>query len=399
MYERIKKFLFYLCNKFDDWNFKRDILKMAIFLGKEKEVKGFIDSYPEILNNLSDSDACEIMSFCNNEPVLFKKDKILLLGLGTVGYYLNDSEFEKYKTRAITLIIEWINKENSVVSIGDYIFSFLSECCLRISQDELCDIGCMFMEKHFVRWYRELFKFMSQYIKLNELSDGRNKKLLNYVCAILNNEEEIQLVKDAPSFIYMLRKQDSIITEEMDRLVCEKIPNFYDKIYKLETTECPKEEMPEFIQEYVLYIEDNNIKQGQNGTYFDHGTREISTIRNIITQEEIKYERDLFGSIISVVSNTLLMSKEGINAKIDAVSLLTCILVMYPEAIENDGEIFDRIYDNQNNIEANGVDFMSSNIDEIALKVSLQFMFSFMGKNVETQIMELMPFVKNSVET
>ncbi|MDO5294127.1 MAG: hypothetical protein Q4F05_15410 [bacterium] len=399
VYEKIKMFLFYLCNKYDDWNFRRDLLKLSIFGGKEKEVKGIKSAYPEILNNLSENDASEIMSFCNNEPILYKKNRIIMLGLATVGYYLSDAEFEKNKTKAIDIIRKWMHEESPVIAMGDYIFVFLTECSFRISQDELCDICCLFMEKHFVRWYRDIFKFIYKYIKLNKLKDGRDEKILNCICTVLKDEKEIQLIKDTPSFLFMMRKQNKSLTEELDTLVCEKIPRFYENVYRLETTEAPKSDMPTFIKEYLERIEKNNMSQGKNGTFFGHGTRQIATIRNILIQANIKYDRELFGSIVRVVSKTLLESKEGMTEKLDAVSLLTSILVKYPEVQQDEHEIMNTIYENKENIKASELEFISSNIDDIALKIGLQFMFSVTGKNVGTKIMELMPFIRNSVAT
>ena len=56
-YKRVKEFLFYLTSKYDDWNLKKELLKFAVFEGNEKEVRGLLNSYPEILKNLSENDA------------------------------------------------------------------------------------------------------------------------------------------------------------------------------------------------------------------------------------------------------------------------------------------------------------------------------------------------------
>ena len=50
IYEKTRDFVFYLCCKYDDWNFRLNLYKLAIFAGNEKEIKGIQNSYPEILN-------------------------------------------------------------------------------------------------------------------------------------------------------------------------------------------------------------------------------------------------------------------------------------------------------------------------------------------------------------
>ncbi len=39
LYHKIRDFLFYLSNRYDDWEFKRNLLKFAIFNGNEKKLK------------------------------------------------------------------------------------------------------------------------------------------------------------------------------------------------------------------------------------------------------------------------------------------------------------------------------------------------------------------------
>lgn len=39
-YDELRDFIFYLSSKYDDWNFRKDLLKYAVFKGSEKEIKG-----------------------------------------------------------------------------------------------------------------------------------------------------------------------------------------------------------------------------------------------------------------------------------------------------------------------------------------------------------------------
>ena len=51
IYEKIRDFVFYLSCKYDDWNLRLNLYKLAIFAGDEKEIKGIQNSFPEVLNN------------------------------------------------------------------------------------------------------------------------------------------------------------------------------------------------------------------------------------------------------------------------------------------------------------------------------------------------------------
>ena len=79
------------------------------------------------------------------------------------------------------------------------------------------------------------------------------------------------------SFLFILRKQDRLLTEKLDSKIAEHFPEFYSKTYKLETTEAEQEDLPRFIQQYVEQINSNNVRQGAGGVYYEHSTRNAAT--------------------------------------------------------------------------------------------------------------------------
>ena len=83
IYEKIRDFVFYLSCKYDDWNLRLNLYKLAIFAGKEKEIKGIQDSYPEVLNNLNADEAASIMDFCLNYPIKHQRLSSQLLSFGS----------------------------------------------------------------------------------------------------------------------------------------------------------------------------------------------------------------------------------------------------------------------------------------------------------------------------
>lgn len=104
-------------------------------------------------------------------------------------------------------------------------------------------------------------------------------------------------------------------------------------------------------------------------------------------------------TLISSVSDTLLYSKEGIRTKIDAISLLICIVEKYPEDYERNQEKYQKLFEEQDSIEAFDSDIFSENINNVALKIALQFLFVAMGKDAHAKIMELMPYINGDITT
>lgn len=143
----------------------------------------------------------------------------------------------------------------------------------------------------------------------------------------------------------------------------------------------------------------NNVMQGKDGVYFEHGTREIATVRSILLGNEFTCDTDTMDNLISVVADTLLISKEDVPTKLDAIALLICITVKYPEVYIRNQGVYEKIFEQQKNIEVSDNSIISFNIDSISLKIGLQLLSTAMGKDVYSEILELMPYIQGDVST
>ena len=185
----------------------------------------------------------------------------------------------------------------------------------------------------------------------------------------------------------------------MDKKIAEHLSSFYEGIYKLETTEDENQDMPVFVKEYVERIQKSNETQGKDGFYFENDSREIATIISILLGKEFKCDADTMDMLISVVSDTILISKEGISTKLDAIALLICIVVKYPEDYTRNKSVYEKLFEQQKTIEVSDNSINSFNIDSISLKIGLQILYTAMGKDVYAEILELMPYIQGDVAT
>lgn len=254
IYEKIRDFVFYLSCKYDDWNLRLNLYKLAIFAGNEKEIKGIQDSFPEVLNNLTADEAKSIMDFCLNHPIKYKRLSSQLLAFGSVGYFLDDKYYESYEKSIVGEIKSWLNSDTSVVAIGQDIFRCLSGVAYRMSQDILSEICCQFIDRHYSRWYMDMFKFIATRIDLRKMSDSSAKALVEHINYVLDNEKERVQIEYSPAFLCVLRKQNRALTEGMDKRIAKYLSGYYEGIYKLETTENKNRDMPAFVKEYIERI-------------------------------------------------------------------------------------------------------------------------------------------------
>lgn len=399
IYKRIKNGLFYLSNKYSDWLFKYNLLKLAIFSGIEKEINGVSNSYPEVLNNLSSDEAEEIIQFCYNHPIEYKRTARLLLAFGAVGYYLSDEIYTKYETDIINIINNWLDSEKHIIILGNSIFKCLSGIYYRMSQDVLANICCKFIDKHFSRWYMEMFKFISYKVDVNKMNSSVAKDFIQHIISIFNDEPGRETIRHSGSFLCSLRKQNYELTNELDQYVLKHYPEFYNSIYRIETTQNAAEDFPKFAFEYIKKVKNNNEKQGKDGVYFGHGTNEINAIYQMMITDNVVFGSELIDLIIITVTNTIIESKEPLYIKMEAILLLCLISNKYPAEFKANSKNVSKIYEKRNEINDEDIFLLSSNIDEISIKICLQFLFSLMGYNVYSDLLELLPYIKDDTAT
>ena len=400
IYDEIKRFLFYLSCKYDDWTLKRNLYKFSIYTGNQSEFKRLENSYPEVLNNLTASDAEDIMKFCSNQPIYHDKIKAQLRALNAIGYYLDDVSFQKYQNSIVNEIKSWLTEENLNFDFGSSIFFGLSGVASRMSQDILAEICCSFMDRHFIRWYSDMFKFIANYLDLQEMSSESAKSLINHIDALMDRDEEREQVQYAPIFLCVLRKQNANLTENLDKKVSFYFPQYYSEVYKMEVTEKKNEEFPKFIHKYVERIKKDNQTQGIGGAYFGHAERTIATVRSLLLSGEFIFEDvELMDDLITTISDTILYSKEGINTKLDAISLLNCIIIKYPDSSKRNQIVYEKLFNNQDEISTNDVCGFDYNVNGLALKIALQFLYTAMDKDRYTEILELMPYIQEDIAT
>lgn len=399
IYEKVRNFVFYLSCKYTDWNLRKRLLQLSVFAGNEKEISNLQDSYPEILNQMMADDAAAIMEFCNNQPVPYKRLISQLLGFGAVGYYLSDADFQKYETIIVKGIKDFLDDDKPVIFVGQNIFKGLAGAAYRMSQSTLVEICTLFMEREYRRWYTDMFDFIANRIDLQKMNNETAETLIRSIINALENEKDREQIRHAPRFLFMLRKQNRQLTEELDLKVAEYLPSFYNGIYKLETTEQQQTDLPIFVQKYVDQINDHNATQGVGGAFVDYSTRYAATLRTILLLSDDIWDDSLMDSVVTAVADTILMSKESIRIKLDSVDLLICIALKFPEHFKRNRSTYDKIFASRDRIETDEDIISSANISVISLKLGLNFLFSAMGVDVYTEILELMPYVQGDTAT
>ena len=396
-HNNIKEFLFYLTCKFNNWSFKRDLLKYAIYLCQEQEIAKIINTYPEILNNLNDSDADIIIKFSYNHPMESKRIETFMYAFGVVGYYLDNNKFDEYEKVFWNYVERSFQDKQKFEKISNIILFSISRLAYRLSQNKMAEICCAFIENNLWRSYTSLFIFMANYIDLKEMDLNIADRLIGNVIKVIEDSDKRRFIKHAPAFLWILRNQNKNITELMDEKVSEYLPEIYNGYYKFAIHS--NSNWNNYIRSIIQNIQKRNQEQGKNGKYNGFPSNDIINLRFMLLQKDFNIDDNVMDLLIETVIDTLTKSKDHIEVKLSAVSFLICIVFKCEKSYIRNRDKFLNILKNKEKIEEIEIPFILSNINKISLKISLQILFVAMNEYQYTDVLELAPYFNHDIPT
>lgn len=399
IFERIKDFSFYLSKRYGDWNYVFSLFKLAVFTGSHSEIDGLQRAHSKLLSNLSSDDAEELVDFCSNYPIKYKCIIKKMRAFGAVGYYLSDDAYCKYEKDFITMVDEWFDNEKSVVWIGETIIKTLEDVLHRMNQDIIARICCKFFDRHYLRWYMDLFKLFSKRIDIAKMSKSVAESLIEHIKSIIENDNERDQIMHYPTFLSKFRKQSKELTNSLNIAIAKYFPDYYNNGYLVETTSTPSETYPEYINNYINMQRKDNCEQGKKGVFFESGIRKLSVLKNILNLYKVSYSIPLMKSIIETAVDTILNQNTSLYIKEDAIALLCCIAINYSNDFIRNRKMLQRIEDNKEKALEVHIFPMSGNLDITALQIGYSFLLLTMGKEIYSDLIEFLPYVKNSTAT
>lgn len=381
--EKIRDFLFYLTVKENSRTYKLNLLKFAICSSDEKKVEGIERSYPDIVNRLSSVEAKLIMEASNAHPVFYKRFGVRLLALKAVGYFLTDDDFIFYKSTITKDIDTWLDNSARPLRCGERLLSTCEAIYERFSQDELAQLCFNFFELHYSTFYKSLFRFMTNCIDISKMSAPVASKLINYISNFFEEEQGRKVIRENPNFLINVRIQNASLTECLDSQIKECLTENDLLIYEYEITK-NQEPLLSMMKIHINAIKRNNQRQGRNGC-FSKAINNHLRIRQFLVNEGLKLNGEDVNELMEIVNDTVVLSKEGIQIKIDALSLLISIYTKYPKEFEANKIQFNRIYENHKHITGNNV---FTKVDEIALKIAVMIYLEIVNKKDFKQVLQ-----------
>jgi len=394
LHDRIKTLAFWMSNKFSNWEFRMLLLREIIFDGTKKELDSLHRAFPDILAKLNHSDAISLYDYCSNHPTNHRRMIAQLKALGMIGYYLDDESFSKIINEIIDSIKRWLQEDAPVLYIGDYIFKSLKDIGHRIDREVLADICCEFIDHGFSRFYSDMFEMISDQIDITKLSQESANSLITHVISIMDNENI--RIPNLEKVLITFRKQSVDLTQDLDKIVSEKLPQFYQNRYKLETSSKDEDDVF-FIKEYVEQIKTHNQAQGKGGVYHGYTSSPHNTIQNILCIKGGEIDADIISSAFEASCETLMCGNQSITTKCEAIDLIIYLLQRYPEFETNNYKITEDVRSNPNQVLNCATLFFDSNVSNVSLKFSYYLLLTFLDSTLSLKLLEVLPYAQNEI--
>ena len=393
--EKLKALFFYLTNIYDDWIFKYNLFKYAICEGDNKEIRELRSTYPEILNRLTSDEADEIVEFCNRDPIEYVRVTTRLRAFSYVGYYLDNESFEKHYRAVESDLRIWVTSDNHIFEVGRKLFDSLAEVAYRLSQVKMASFCSEIMDAGWSAYYHDMFKFIGDYISLNDLPVDVADKLVNQIVGVAEDEKTCGLMPIS-TFIN-LRRQESAVSITIDECVKKHYPTWYET-YSLETTD------DEHILNDYYRITIDRIKQSlknsaTRGVHTESGNRYIYNLYLMLKNSESKIDVKLLFASTDLMIDVLSDVRCSITSKMDALLFLCYVKINYPSIEEQINDSLSKVSSNEESVLNVDFDVFSANIDLLALKCAMKMLGIFTDRRDYAGLVELFALAKSNVPT
>lgn len=387
--DKLKNFMFYLAEKYNDWTIRKNLLKYAIVSADEKEIGQIVNAYPEILNCMSAKDAEEIMLFSENQPVIFEKMKAKITAFSVVGYYLPDELFSRYEREIVDTIWDELGREPVSHMLGRIVFKNLKKIATRMNSDSLIKICLHVIKKDYVAWYREMFELIKQ-VDLTNITEEMRKRLILALEELLYEKERTDLLRSG--ILTYVRNCDRKNTERLEEIVKEKHQEYYKDTYLIDTCNGDSQVLTSYIDELMRSIDRRNKIQGKNGMFSGYARRDYATLRTIF-KEDVIPEDSVLKELLLLSKQTICESKESVETKIDAVEFVIMLFGKRPEYCNFFESYIEEMYEKRKQFVIK-TRLKFSNIEPAALEFGIILLRSMVSK--EDEYYEMMEIIAGS---
>lgn len=334
--DMVKFMTYQLCDEYDDWNFRKLLLKTTLLSNKPKEIKNVYNLFNDIYGKMDHEDAKEIYKSIQNYPITHSRKIREFLCFQYLGCYFDDEFFIEVWNELHAYILTWISDNNRVKNLGYYFFDAIKYNINRISNEEILNIIILVIDNEISLFYRNAVSLLND-IKVNDVSAKIIIKLLDIIIKLVKLDG---IYFNYDNLVVILSKINKCFVDHVKiniklKIIVEEYFSSYTKsIYDVLRTDDPIVIL-DYINKNIQNIHERNKSQGLDGKYTMSGYDSYTNIRNIIDIKKIEITDDIINKIIDACVETIIAENQIINEKCGAVDLLISLLINNEKIKEN----------------------------------------------------------------
>lgn len=325
-----------------------ELIKLMVMSQKDKEIGDILRAYNQTTDMINENDIEYLLEGISLVPLPHKRVKSKLVLFKYFGYYFSDGQYINLSKQLMNEINNWIDNDNRVFSLSDVVFKALTGNIYRLKNEEVLKIIIFLFEKGLKRWFDEALKVI-RVVDFSCISEETESKVVHILVSLASEKEVRNNCHYLEETLISVRKGIKSQASLIDSCVKEHMEDFYQNSYSLEIVDKDQETDLKHVARFVDIINQQNQKQGDNGTYHIYSGNPYVTIRNIIEYDDLQLRGAHIKPIISAIDSTMFASKQTISAKIEAIKLLIYLKNKF-WVIDELNAIFERWMVNQNEI-------------------------------------------------
>jgi len=372
--DRIKDVAFHLCQQYSNWEFRVLLIKMALIKRDKIEIKGIKNLFNDVYGKMDGKDAKDIYEFVKGNPIKYQRNIAQLLAFQHLGYYFDDDYYIEVWEEISSIINHWLDSEDKLVALGDYIFDAIAENILRLDVNNVVNsILIRVFDNGIKRFYDKALEVLSK-LDFITISDENVRKLISILTELIKDDTSRKNLNKLENALITLRKQTPDLCSDLDSVIKEIMPDFFKNRYLLEIRKGTQAESKAYVSKFIDEINYRNDTQGKNGRYSGYMDNPYKTIENIIIENNVELESEMVSKIIQASVATLYAENQTLSAKVDAVNLITFLRLVSDDSIFDYESLMDKLIKDEDHIFSGTEDMF---LDKTS-KATLYFNFSMM---------------------
>ncbi len=307
------------------------IVTQLLYLGETKQLEKFLRAFGESTNNLNNMDVEEILVSINLIPLRFKQIKGKILLLKHFGFYFSDESFKQ-------LFLDLQTQMKQVI-IEKYAWNFVNTDYLeallntkeRVSVLNILEICELYIKNKYYRFFDKIYALIYN-LKLEGLNEDNQYKWKLLLSDIIKNKETNRTELYLNRLLIKIRNTFTIDMKSFDLAIKENYPAFYEKNYTEEVFKTNEEKHSIIFKNMVDMINRLNEQQGKNNSWSGgYSINPYNKICVLLYNHNMPISSKQKNDLCKGLLNTLVSEKQTIDAKKDAIELLTLMRILFPK--------------------------------------------------------------------